>query len=580
MSVILLEPSQQSLSRATAPDYSLYTFCCWVSFTTLVEQGNIATFQFDNANMDTMFYQFPENRISVYAAGTGNTLAQLGTITPLTGTMYFLAMVRSSASSLRLYVGTTAENLTETAHNTLNVGARSAAVLTRLGAVNATADFWLNGLIGGARVWSGYAMSLSELQREASSLAPGRLNALWANWPLASDVLDTSGNSRTLTINNGPVKFGASPPDKLVLANLFDETFQGTGYAVMSSTETVGASSTMDPDYLTSNVNSPDGWGTQCLRANTVTPNFIARKDHILSVAQSGTLYFRDEIIIVTENVGNGGDVIILSAWDTGFVLNLFHLELHRSSSADGAVLTLDFNYYDNGGARPRSSLNVVTGTRYSVEILYNTGGTWEYRVNNRTIGAGALTGSIPTNVSYIVVGANVFDGTHPAQILHGNVGLGNLGFLGPTNAGSFLSSGDRVRETTTTTGTGNVTLAGAVAGFVLFSSIPGVQGTNQLAYAIVGTTEWEVGIGSWHAGNILHRDLVLASSNAGALVNFSAGTKDVFNDFPAQAGTLAVASQVQAGSGLLPSSCGSVVIDEFEVDVLELGTDAVLEIR
>lgn len=92
----------------------------------------------------------------------------------------------------------------------------------------------------------------------------------------------------------------------------------------------------------------------------------------------------------------------------------------------------------------------------------------------------------------------------------------------------------DRVKETTTTTGTGTVTLAGAVAGFQSFSAV----GTgNTTYYAIVDQTPgaWEVGIGTYTAsGTTLSRTTVLASSNAGALVSFGAGTKDVFVTYPA----------------------------------------------
>ena len=92
----------------------------------------------------------------------------------------------------------------------------------------------------------------------------------------------------------------------------------------------------------------------------------------------------------------------------------------------------------------------------------------------------------------------------------------------------------DRVKETTATTGTGTITLAGAVAGFSPFSVI----GTgNTTYYAIVAQTPgaWEVGIGTYTlSGSTLTRSTVLASSNAGALVNFSAGTKDVFITYPA----------------------------------------------
>lgn len=89
----------------------------------------------------------------------------------------------------------------------------------------------------------------------------------------------------------------------------------------------------------------------------------------------------------------------------------------------------------------------------------------------------------------------------------------------------------DRVKETSTTTGTGTFTLAGAAVGFETFSS--SIGNGNTTWYAIVGGSEWEVGLGTVAAGT-LARTTVLESSNADALVNFSAGTKDVFCTYPA----------------------------------------------
>lgn len=91
----------------------------------------------------------------------------------------------------------------------------------------------------------------------------------------------------------------------------------------------------------------------------------------------------------------------------------------------------------------------------------------------------------------------------------------------------------DRVRETTTTAGTGTVTLAGAVTGFQSFSAV-GNGNTTYYTIAGQGTSEWEVGIGTYtSSGTTLSRDSVLASSNSGSKVNFSAGTKDVFVTYP-----------------------------------------------
>ena len=92
----------------------------------------------------------------------------------------------------------------------------------------------------------------------------------------------------------------------------------------------------------------------------------------------------------------------------------------------------------------------------------------------------------------------------------------------------------DRVNETTTTTSTGTITLAGAVSGYQSFAVI---GNGNTTYYTIVHQTanEWEVGIGTYtSSGTTLARNTVLASSNSGSLVNFSAGTKFVFCDYPA----------------------------------------------
>ena len=91
----------------------------------------------------------------------------------------------------------------------------------------------------------------------------------------------------------------------------------------------------------------------------------------------------------------------------------------------------------------------------------------------------------------------------------------------------------DRVKETTTTTGTGTVTLLGAVTGFQSFAAI---GNGNITYYTIAGQTgsEWEVGIGTYtSSGTTLARKTVLSSSNSGSLVTFSAGTKDVFCTYP-----------------------------------------------
>jgi hypothetical protein len=91
----------------------------------------------------------------------------------------------------------------------------------------------------------------------------------------------------------------------------------------------------------------------------------------------------------------------------------------------------------------------------------------------------------------------------------------------------------DRVKESSTTTGTGTLTLGGAAVGFQSFAVI---GDGNTTYYAIVdsGTGDWEVGLGTYtSSGTTLSRDAVLDSSNSGSAVNFGAGGKDVFVTYP-----------------------------------------------
>ena len=95
----------------------------------------------------------------------------------------------------------------------------------------------------------------------------------------------------------------------------------------------------------------------------------------------------------------------------------------------------------------------------------------------------------------------------------------------------------DRVKETSTTTGTGTFDLAGAETGYESF--VAGVGTTNTTYYAIElnSAGEWEVGIGTVTdaAPDTLSRDTIITSSNGDAAVNFSAGTKNVFCTLPAK---------------------------------------------
>jgi hypothetical protein len=141
----------------------------------------------------------------------------------------------------------------------------------------------------------------------------------------------------------------------------------------------------------------------------------------------------------------------------------------------------------------------------------------------------------------------------------------------------------DRVKETTTTTGSGTVTLLGASTGYQSFAAI---GNANSTYYTIAGQTgsEWEVGIGTYtSSGTTLSRDTVLASSNSGSLVTFSAGTKDVFVTYPSEraiiggqgyienANTIAVSSTINTGSNAI--SGGPITVNSGIVVTVPSGS-------
>ena len=100
----------------------------------------------------------------------------------------------------------------------------------------------------------------------------------------------------------------------------------------------------------------------------------------------------------------------------------------------------------------------------------------------------------------------------------------------------------DRVQETTTTTGTGTVTLAGASLGYQSFAAI---GNGNTTYYCITDGTNWETGLGTYTAsGTTLARTTVIESSNSNSLVNFPAGSKNVFVTYPASQAVLLTGTQ------------------------------------
>ena len=122
----------------------------------------------------------------------------------------------------------------------------------------------------------------------------------------------------------------------------------------------------------------------------------------------------------------------------------------------------------------------------------------------------------------------------------------------------------DRVKETSTTTGTGTLTLAGAVTGFETFTA--NLSDGDTTYYCCTDNTDFEVGLGTFTAsGTTLARTTILASSNSGSAVNWSAGTRTVFCTLPAAKTVFLDGSNVANISNLKLASGATVtaILDE-----------------
>ena len=136
----------------------------------------------------------------------------------------------------------------------------------------------------------------------------------------------------------------------------------------------------------------------------------------------------------------------------------------------------------------------------------------------------------------------------------------------------------DSAKETTTTTGTQAFVLEGAVSGFRIFAPVSGVGYAvgEQVPYAARGGAEWEVGVGTKTANGIA-RTTVTASSNGGALVNFSAGTKEVF----VNAGAAQLAKFEQGTSARVVCTSSVCISDaDLSLGSTNFGTDQTAKIN
>lgn len=132
----------------------------------------------------------------------------------------------------------------------------------------------------------------------------------------------------------------------------------------------------------------------------------------------------------------------------------------------------------------------------------------------------------------------------------------------------------DRVKEVTTTVGTGSIALGGAAAGYQPFSII----GNGNTCYYTISSsgTEWEVGIGTYtSSGNTLSRDTILSSSNSGSIVTLSSGQKDIYLVYPAEKGVwLDSSDNVVQSSFTTLSASGTATISNIALTTGTISTE------
>lgn len=118
----------------------------------------------------------------------------------------------------------------------------------------------------------------------------------------------------------------------------------------------------------------------------------------------------------------------------------------------------------------------------------------------------------------------------------------------------------DRVKTTTTSVGTGTITLGAAATGGYQAFSVIGDGSTTYYVIQDSTNSAWEVGLGTYtSSGTTLSRDTILESSSGGSAVDFAAGTKDVFISLPAERAVYVNGVQVVSDTGIIYTNLGTV---------------------
>jgi hypothetical protein len=199
--------SQCANRTASVPDYNAaYTWLAWVRLTTAGDSNHFAV-SADGNNYD-QFYRTSAGGILQLQVNVGGAATTISGSTVLNAdTWYLIAVRRNSAASAELFIGTTSANLAaEGGTNTRDTTSRTAAGRLDLASFRGSGPF-LNGMLTAAKLWT-RALTLAEMKTEGDYFEPVDATNVWGAWrldDLTTGIQDNTGNSRDLTVTNGPL---------------------------------------------------------------------------------------------------------------------------------------------------------------------------------------------------------------------------------------------------------------------------------------------------------------------------------------------------------------------------------------
>ncbi len=213
------------------------------------------------------------------------------------------------------------------------------------------------------------------------------------------------------------------------MARILDERFEagGLGYDVLSGTEDLGIGSTLTPDANPADAGSPDNWQTECLKADSVGPNFNCFKPHTLNL--SGIQYFRDEFVLTAQSLSEGEINYIFRAFTDGGGTTV----VQTLVALFGGQLTLRTQVNDDG-TLTNIDTNIAINTLYRWECKYDiTNNKREIRVNDVVQGSADvdLTLTHPIDIETMNLGAGIGADTGDITIYHDNFAIDDIQWVG-----------------------------------------------------------------------------------------------------------------------------------------------------